>query len=535
MRVMPNPEQLAYLRSIGALGDHKPGASAIPEIRRAARNLAPPDRATAPRASAPARPVTAASGRSPDVRARVMPEAGYLRSAWQMLHRGARWILAGMVALMVATAATPLIAGDPFSLVQQPQSASGNLRDPMADVSASPIHQPLGPDDHPVENTNAYLQQLAVRASTRELGVLRREVTLLLRSSILSNILLGALWFGLAMYVVMRSRVAPMPALQQKPGADSKPAPTALAHEAPPPVGAVVTSPEIACSPWRRRTRRRPARRWRLGAASVTGHVREENQDCGAAFEVGSQQVLIVADGCGGVPLGRQAARLATRAAAMETIRDLASSFRPDSPPQEIARRAITAAAERLRVEGVRLGITGLHHGLRTTLVVVVAGRGTYGFSYIGDGGGFVVRRGGDVEPFLAPMKGAAPNQLVGSLGPTAHGEAVTGAIPRQPGDLLIIGTDGVFDRVDQGFCRTVLRSCIEHEGDLARAAEWILDQLAGQRDEVGYVCDDNLTLAIIGGGRRPKLGPGFWTRGAADNTVAAESAPAVSSAELRG
>lgn len=44
-----------------------------------------------------------------------------------------------------------------------------------------------------------------------------------------------------------------------------------------------------------------PCGSWNLGLATVTGNVRDENQDHGLCFTVGGHQVLIFADGCGGV------------------------------------------------------------------------------------------------------------------------------------------------------------------------------------------------------------------------------------------
>jgi serine/threonine protein phosphatase PrpC len=91
------------------------------------------------------------------------------------------------------------------------------------------------------------------------------------------------------------------------------------------------------------------------------------------------------------------------------------------------------------------------------------------------------------------------------------EGTPVSGTIKRSAGDLLIVGTDGVFDRVDQSFAVDVLRGCIQYKGDLQRAAEQIITELASFRDVGGYVCDDNLTMGLLGHGSAPKLPPGYW------------------------
>ncbi|MDI7269294.1 MAG: hypothetical protein QME96_14995, partial [Myxococcota bacterium] len=82
------------------------------------------------------------------------------------------------------------------------------------------------------------------------------------------------------------------------------------------------------------------------------------------------------------------------------------------------------------------------------------------------------------------------------------------------PGDLLVLGSDGVFDRVPPDFPVRLLGFCVEAEGDVAAAIETALDELAGLEDEAGFVCDDNLSLGLlVVPGARPLFGPGFWAR----------------------
>lgn len=134
-------------------------------------------------------------------------------------------------------------------------------------------------------------------------------------------------------------------------------------------------------------------------------------------------------------------------------------------------------------------------------------------FCFIGDGGGCIMRTSGAVEHFLTPQKASPdqPNVLAASLGPQMEGEPVVGTIQRNPGDLILVGTDGIFDRVNDSFPKDVLRAAIQCKGDLMKTAGLIVEELASTKDDLGYVCDDNLTLGIMGDGSAPVLAPGFW------------------------
>lgn len=253
---------------------------------------------------------------------------------------------------------------------------------------------------------------------------------------------------------------------------------------------------------------------WKLALATDKGNVRQENQDFGLCFETGGHDVLIVADGCGGLPHGRIASYLAAVSAALSVMRTYGTAPRWRGPHvTDAAAKAIADAAHRLAIEGDKLNVTDVRGGLRTTLIVVVGNRREVGYAYIGDGGGCVVRASGEVRTFLEPQKASdlGMNVLAASLGPRIEGEPVTGTLTREPGDLLIVGTDGIFDRVDNGFPKDVLRGCIQYKGDLQKAAEQIVQELAACQDSGGYICDDNLTLGMMGDGTNPKLPSGFW------------------------
>jgi len=223
---------------------------------------------------------------------------------------------------------------------------------------------------------------------------------------------------------------------------------------------------------------------------------------------------LIVADGCGGVPHGQTAAYVAAVSAAVSVARTYGMSQRWYTPHvKDAAAKAIVDAAHRLAVEGDKLNVTDIRGGLRTTLIVVIGNKREIGYAYIGDGGGCVVRTCGEVCRFLDPQKANdfAMNVLAASLGPKMEGEPVTGVFNRCRGDLLLVGSDGVFDRVGEEFPNDVVRGSTQYKGDLQKTAEHIVHELASFQDSAGYICDDNLTLGLMGDGTAPTLhqGPG--------------------------
>ena len=164
-------------------------------------------------------------------------------------------------------------------------------------------------------------------------------------------------------------------------------------------------------------------------------------------------------------------------------------------------------------MHGDKLRIDGINGGLRTTLILIVAKGSTVHFGYIGDGGLDILHSDGRVDSILNPQKdGDMLNVLTASLGPQLQGAFVSGDFKRSPGDLIIVSTDGIADRVDASeFARDIMRLAIRNGGDLQTVSEQVVAELADTKDAHGYICDDNLTLALLGTGQAPLLAPGFW------------------------
>lgn len=241
---------------------------------------------------------------------------------------------------------------------------------------------------------------------------------------------------------------------------------------------------------------------WKSATCSIRGNSRPDNQDYALTFAIGDHsetpyQAIVIADGCGGADGGALASYLACATAARSLSTSLGCGIKDTI---SAARQAIADAGIVLAMAAARLPKTGAD-GLRTTLMVVIAQESHYAFAYIGDGGGMIIRHNNEVEKFLFPQK-AAPgvyNTLSSSLGPFTLGEPIYGAIPHYTGDLLLCGTDGVFDAAGPRFPQAVAYELAGHKGGIERTCQTVLDQLTQAKDGKGeYIVTDNLTLGLI-------------------------------------
>ena len=81
-------------------------------------------------------------------------------------------------------------------------------------------------------------------------------------------------------------------------------------------------------------------------------------------------------------------------------------------------------------------------------------------------------------------------------LGATPIDKPQLGVIPRQPGDLMLLGTDGLWDIVPpEKFAHTLHRTItLPIQGPIESA----LAEVSSATDEIGPVCDDNLSLVAL-------------------------------------
>jgi serine/threonine protein phosphatase PrpC len=250
-----------------------------------------------------------------------------------------------------------------------------------------------------------------------------------------------------------------------------------------------------------------PSAAWSLGFATHPGNVRSENQDYGVAFSYQGRDVAIIADGMGGLRHGREASYLAVQAAAMAVIARLTDPLkRRSARPERIARVALRQAHLALAAEADRLCVQEIDDGLRTTLIIVISHGSQVGYAYVGDGGGWLIHTDGEVESFLHPQKHENTlNVLAASLGPVLQGSPVSGSLERALGDVIVVCSDGIADRIDANtFLHNVLSAGKQAGGDLQSLTAQVVNDLAAAKDDAGFICDDNLTIGIIGTGDRP-------------------------------
>jgi serine/threonine protein phosphatase PrpC len=249
---------------------------------------------------------------------------------------------------------------------------------------------------------------------------------------------------------------------------------------------------------------------WEAGLALHGGPVRRHNEDYAMVFRIDDITVAVLADGCGGIPFGQHAAYVAVRGATVSLVRQLAwLTEAVDYPGLEaVALRSIHDASKSVRFQAQRLRIDPTR-AMRSTLIVVLATKEKVFYAYLGDGGGYIYHSDdGTLESFITPQKAEGSlNVLTASLGPVIEGEPVAGYMPRRPGDLIWVCSDGVADRTDPGLLgRELLQAAVAYGGEMADVARCFLEQFASYRDEAVPIFDDNMSLVLIGDADTPEI-----------------------------
>ena len=251
---------------------------------------------------------------------------------------------------------------------------------------------------------------------------------------------------------------------------------------------------------------------WTIGFASISGKVLGENEDYAVAFETGRIQFGVVADGLGGVQHGEAASYLAVQA----VVRSISQCHISSDPgPEEIStvlRLAMTSAMHAIAQTAVQFEV-GINSGLRTTLIICAGTSNRWLFGYSGDGGLQRISSSGEIENLLIPQQGEVQSLLTGSLGPVHAGDPVFGEAPRHQGDLLAIGSDGIWDRVADDFGHQIYRAALHFNGRLEETASKITEELSQHQDKEGFIFNDNLSLVLLGDGAPPVVADNFRER----------------------
>lgn len=230
---------------------------------------------------------------------------------------------------------------------------------------------------------------------------------------------------------------------------------------------------------------------------SRPGPVRARCEDRSLAFAHRDVTALIVADGLGGGAHGDRAAEIVVAAVHDFLRRELRRRPRP-TVLTALAREAISAAGAQLEQSARAYNIDPTVQALESTAIVLLADAQRFACAYLGDGGACVVRADGAVEPIMVAQKGTSSNLVGGCLGPRGvDGTIETREVARRAGDVAVVGSDGVFDRVAPEFV-VRLRDLVRQCGPVARGLGEALDALERAHDDQGPFADDNLTLGVL-------------------------------------
>jgi len=250
---------------------------------------------------------------------------------------------------------------------------------------------------------------------------------------------------------------------------------------------------------------------WDIGFASRKGNVRERNEDYGIAFRHQSHQVLIIGDGLGGPSHGDLASYLAVESACHIILQKLHAKMN-SLELQEVCSKALWAAGHELAWMGDKLNV--IQTGLRTTLIIIISNDKYAVLTYIGDGAVYHYKSLTDCHSVLKSQKAIPGNLslLSASLGPTVHGKPRSRLLYRTDSDVIIVMSDGIADRImtddRSGYPPDLISNLIRlariRDGNLQKAAEEAVETLTKEKDEKGYLCDDNISLGFIGNRKSP-------------------------------
>ncbi|MBS4098865.1 MAG: protein phosphatase 2C domain-containing protein [Sulfuricella sp.] len=232
---------------------------------------------------------------------------------------------------------------------------------------------------------------------------------------------------------------------------------------------------------------------------SITGPVRKRNEDTGLLFSsLDGANVMMSFDGLGGLADGH----IASKFAALALTEALCGGGTLKQPVEKRLNEAYRLLIERFREASILKFGNDAYEGFRSTAIVAVATDKYYHIVSQGDGGAFLRRADGKIEAVTIPDKGEAQNMVTASLGPISDGIPKQQCIPRLPGDILFLGSDGIVDRTNPQEVLDALHSQVEEGHSLQSVVENIVDSFAQAFDDKGYYADDNMTLVSL---RTPK------------------------------
>ena len=233
------------------------------------------------------------------------------------------------------------------------------------------------------------------------------------------------------------------------------------------------------------------------------GLVRRENQDAYAVrfSEESGFTVCVVCDGMGGPGGGKLAGELAVEAFLSSCLANLRSDMGP-AQVQEVAEFAVAAANTAVYERSVRDNL----RGMGTTLVSAILREGEALVDNVGDSRAYVIRGGGGITRVTRDhsvverlvQQGniteeearSHPNRnlITRALGPDREAFSDSYTVSLEPGDCLLLCTDGLTGTVtDQELAQEILRGTEDNK---------CLDRLLELAKEQG--APDNVTAVLL-------------------------------------
>lgn len=237
-----------------------------------------------------------------------------------------------------------------------------------------------------------------------------------------------------------------------------------------------------------------------LGVSDI-GLVRKENQDAYLIRETGGHTICVVCDGMGGAAGGKLASKIATETFVLE----LENLLTPDMGAEAILRasaQAVALANLAIRKEAAK---SAEYQNMGTTLVAAVTYEGGAAISNVGDSRAYHISEDGitrvtkdhslvermvDRGDITAEEARRHPNRnlITRALGPDADAQCDGYLCAVEPGDYLLLCTDGLVNTVtDQEMLFEVIHST---------EAETCLDRLLALAKRQG--APDNVTAVLM-------------------------------------
>jgi serine/threonine protein phosphatase PrpC len=233
----------------------------------------------------------------------------------------------------------------------------------------------------------------------------------------------------------------------------------------------------------------------KAGQLSVVGPVRKCNEDCCLMFTLPDDRlVLLSADGMGGMGDGHLASRIATLAA----LGAICEAGDDQEDSLVLLQHGFLQAGQMLK-HAVNSGRMIQEAG--TTLIATIIEKDRYITGWMGDGGAWLMRRHGEIVPLMNVHKASSTvlDVYLAADNPEDWGPEFI-VEPREPGDVVLLGSDGVMDRAEPSDILGWLAKTVSTQGlGMSEALRVLIDNFATLRNPAGsLVADDNMTLLAV-------------------------------------